>query len=478
MRTAAIIATMVVLLSSLGATAQDGQKPNPPSSSEQADAEKLIKDIFKDDYAKRTPADRQALARKMLSQALQSKDDPKSQFVLLREARDLASLAGDVQTALSAVDEMAKAFSVDSAAMRSTVLTNAAKTAKTPDDFKGLASMSLKMIDSLLLADDYDGAEKLAATASQNAKRSQDLPTINRAAAKSKEIAELRARYDKLKKAKETLAANPDDGPSNLLLGKFQCVTKGNWSAGLPLLAKCSDTALQALSAKELENPAQPADQVAVGDGWWDLSEKEPAPGKDNLKEHAVSWYSKAAAKVTGLSKSKIEKRVAEFGQQKLARGTWVDATDPKYFGEKGKPGDPIELSAKPGYYENRRMSTMPKGDFDGISVRITVDTAKEVRAWLVYEARTFTCFLDTARSTFVHAHDDGKSWIHDLDAPWTKREESVITVLLTDGAFVVYLDGKEMTRAKTLKTTLSSPMLEVRDGAAKFDKIQLRRLE
>jgi hypothetical protein len=97
---------------------RDPPKAPVPGAAAQQDAVKLIRDLFKADYAKRTPADVQALAVKLLQQGRETKDDPVGQFVLLQQARELAVQAGDLATALAAVDEAAKAYDVDSLSLK------------------------------------------------------------------------------------------------------------------------------------------------------------------------------------------------------------------------------------------------------------------------------------------------------------------------------------------------------------------------
>src|SRR6185436_5225004 len=65
-----------------------------PDANKQRDAEKAIRDIYKEQYAKKAPADRVQLAKVLLDQADKSGDDPSSRWVLYREAQDLASQAG------------------------------------------------------------------------------------------------------------------------------------------------------------------------------------------------------------------------------------------------------------------------------------------------------------------------------------------------------------------------------------------------
>jgi hypothetical protein len=51
-------------------------------------------------YAKKTAADRVALARKLLAAGPGNLDDPASRYVLLREAREVAAQAGDLSTVI------------------------------------------------------------------------------------------------------------------------------------------------------------------------------------------------------------------------------------------------------------------------------------------------------------------------------------------------------------------------------------------
>jgi hypothetical protein len=71
-------------------------RPPVPDAAKQRDAEKVIRDLFKEEYAKKAPADRQALMRALLDNASRSGEDLPSLWVLLREAQDIAVQLGDV----------------------------------------------------------------------------------------------------------------------------------------------------------------------------------------------------------------------------------------------------------------------------------------------------------------------------------------------------------------------------------------------
>jgi len=81
-----------------------------PSQAEQEESQKRIRELFKDEYAKRSPGDVLALAQKLLKQAAENKSESTLVFTLLREARDKAIEGGDPTLALTAIDESAKTF--------------------------------------------------------------------------------------------------------------------------------------------------------------------------------------------------------------------------------------------------------------------------------------------------------------------------------------------------------------------------------
>lgn len=298
-----------------------------PDPAKQKEAEKLLRDLYKDQYAKKAPADRQALARSLLEEARKSKDDPVSLWVIYREAQDVALQIGDVRTAVAAIDESARFFDVDALAMKNTALTSAAKSAKTPEELAFLALALDRLIEDFMAADLYDAADKSAATAVQAARRSNDPKSIARASSRAKEVTEAKTRFGAMKNVLQTLAKNPDDPGANLEMGQFLSFVKGNWDLGLRFLQKGSDAGLKALAERELTIPTAPAEQMPVADAWYDLAEKEKvAHRKGQLMAHARELYEGALPTAVGLVRSKIEKRLetitGSIGAAPAERGT------------------------------------------------------------------------------------------------------------------------------------------------------------
>ncbi|HVE41922.1 MAG TPA: hypothetical protein VNM14_18655 [Planctomycetota bacterium] len=282
-----------------------------PEAAKQREAEKLVRELLKDQYAKKAAADRQALARNLLEMAGKSAEDPAALWVLYREAQEVATQACDVKAAIQALDGAASDFDIDVLPQKSTTLLALSKNAKSPDDAAALIRALLVYSDDCVAVDQYDLADKAMSLAAQQARKANDPALTARSAIRSKEVAEAKSRYQAMKSVLETLAKTPDDPSANNEMGQFLCFVKGNWDLGLRFLVRGSDATLKALSQKELALPTQAAELAALGDGWWDLSEKDKSPlRKGQLQAHARQIYSMALATAPPLLKMKIEKRM------------------------------------------------------------------------------------------------------------------------------------------------------------------------
>jgi hypothetical protein len=298
------------------------KKLDVPDDAAQKEAEKTIKSLFKDDYAKRAPADRLALAKTLLKQGSETKDDNAARYVLFREAQDLAARGGDLETAFRAVDEMCRIYATNALVLNNAVLAAAAGAPRTPEEQKAIAQAYVTLAEDACQTRHFDLAAKASQAGLAAAKKVKDVPLLTKAEAQSKAMAVVGERYEKVKKSIEALAANPESPEANQAVGDFECLALGDWEAGLPKLAKGSDAGLKALAAKDLAKPSEGAELAALGDAWWDRAEKETGLSRSNLRQRAGYWYELASAKLSGLSKVKVDKRLEEIGPVKPDRGT------------------------------------------------------------------------------------------------------------------------------------------------------------
>ena len=309
-----LFALVVICARPLIAAAQgEPKQPVPPDAAQQG-ALTLVKEVFGQEWADaKTDQQKQALAKKLLTQAGESQDAT-NKYVLLRVARDVATQAADGLTAFEAIDEMDRAFQVDAVAMKAGVIYSGTKQAGLPAQHKVLAEAALALLDEAILKDDFDSAAKLADMARDEARKARDTELVKTAAARRQELEEIAKAFQQAKTAAATLEGNPTDPDANLVLGRYRCFVKGDWGNGLPMLALGSDPVLKALAVKELEGVSGHAEQAALGDGWWDLAKKNEGAARQSLRRRAVFWYRKALPGLTGLRKEVLKERLVEFG--------------------------------------------------------------------------------------------------------------------------------------------------------------------
>ena len=217
----------------------------------------LIREVYKEEYGQAITAEKRTeLAKKLLKKAEDTKDDPTNKFVLLRVVRDMAAQAGDVNTALQAVDEMAAEFSIDALEMNVQVLTKAASVLKKNDDQEQIVEEALTIINQAIAQDKYEVADRLGRLALLAAHKAKDVALVKRAKTRVKEIGEAAKAFEEVETAMKTLEEKPLDPEANLVVGKHLCFKKGEWKQGRSMLALGGDATLKALALREMR--AQP----------------------------------------------------------------------------------------------------------------------------------------------------------------------------------------------------------------------------
>jgi hypothetical protein len=297
----------------------EGKRLAVPDEQAQAKVLKVIKELYKADYAKRKPQEMLELAAKLTQEAADTKDDPAARFVLLREASELAARAGDATVTLQTVDELAREFDIDVLALKAERLA-AVIPAATPTANLAAAEACLTLLDEALAADDYEQALRLVSLATDAARKARSTALTSRAEARSKEVQAFQKEFETVKAARAKLREKPDDPDASLAVGKYLCLAKGDWKKGLPLLAQGGDAALRAAAQQELDSPADAEAQAKLGDGWWDAAGKATGRAKTQMQVRAIYWYEQAAPELKGLVKARVDKRLQEATALALPR--------------------------------------------------------------------------------------------------------------------------------------------------------------
>jgi hypothetical protein len=282
-----------------------------PSEEQQRAAEKTLRATYRDEYADSSIAGRQKLARRLLDRAVDTRDDLALRYVLYREACDAATGAGDLDTLLRAVDEVHGGYHVVGLSLKEPYLLKMEPALTKPEDLKRLGEVLLRLTQEAVELDQFDVAARSAQSALASGRKAKDAALTARADLAGRSVTELKAAFEKARKAEDTLASAPEDTSANLLWGEWLCFQKGRWDRGLGFLTKGPNSPVKRMAEKEFSGSAELNSLMEVADGWWELAERETRPlRKAQLVAHARSIYTAALPKSSGEIRAKIGKRL------------------------------------------------------------------------------------------------------------------------------------------------------------------------
>jgi hypothetical protein len=308
-----IMCVTVVAVSSLPSLSLGtDERAAVPSAGELAKANGVIKQLFKREYAKTKLADRLALAAKLLELGTETKDDPAARYLLFREASNIAAKAGDPVLAMRALDELTANFAVQVSDARIALAPLIIVGATTAKSAAAATDALLAAADDAKAANDWPTHVALAKAAETTSRKAGNPGLAVAARARLKEAQMLQTEADKAKGHFATLETSPDDETANLAVGRFYCLFKQDWAAGVACLLKSSDAKLKAAAEKDAKaRSGTEVDKTSAGDAWYDLANQLAVDVKPALQIRAHYWYMQAVADLGGLSKTRVEKRIA-----------------------------------------------------------------------------------------------------------------------------------------------------------------------
>jgi hypothetical protein len=369
-----------------------------PDSASLRDAEKIVRDAFKGEYARKSPADLQSFAKKLQTEAAKPQKEAGLQYVLLTETRDVAAQAGEIPIAIGAIDDLDRSFAIDVGAMKTEMLAAAMRYAKTPEAARLVAEAYGPIIEQAVERDDYDPALTLCPKAETAAKAAQSSSLLARVQSRTKEITALRDEYRNLKAAFKTIQETPADPAANLAVGLYRCFAKSDWLHGAPLLAKGSDAAIAALGQKEMTPPAETQAQVALADAWREAAEKRLGGLKNRLLSRALHWYEKALPEIPGLLRVKVEGYIetitkAVYGGTDILRKNLVFWVEPSR-----EPTDPYREHVSGAKVQNNGSTIITDSGAKAFQFNI----GPQSRGWLEYPASDAVRSIDKSGSMFA----------------------------------------------------------------------------
>ncbi|MCY2924695.1 MAG: hypothetical protein NT031_04530 [Planctomycetota bacterium] len=279
----------------------------------------LVNEVYGKDISKaKTREEQAALGKRLLRAGIDEQGSGAARYALLGVATDMAVQGGGVETALVAVDELAKSFAVDALLLKADTLANLERVKGV--DATALTEQCTRLLDEAIARDHYDIARKVAKQGVALARANGDHGAVLTAVARVQEVETIEAGHEQAQKALAILATDPNNTAAYLTAGRFLCFLKGDWEKGVPMLSNSSDKALKAVADMEVAKPTEPANQVELADGWWELAKKEQGLSRRRLREHAADLYKKALPSLTGVPKLKAQIRLEEM-QESLVGG-------------------------------------------------------------------------------------------------------------------------------------------------------------
>lgn len=250
--------------------------------------------------------------------------DAGRKYALLALAEQLALDAGSTSQALEIVARRATLFDIDPLTARHALLAKIARA----DDVRPDATLFAHIVETARLAteaeqfDLADAAADLAASTAKTIEREEKLRAaesrrrrepapvaigggLNAEAAQlQKAVRERRRQAFDFTAARDTLAASPDDAAAAEVVGRYLCLVKNDWRAGLPALAKGNHEGLRDLAGREIamEKGTAATARLALANGWWKLAEEGQdlsPPQTDAVRSHAAAIYRDIVARLS-----------------------------------------------------------------------------------------------------------------------------------------------------------------------------------
>jgi hypothetical protein len=290
-----------------------------PSEAKIEESARVVVGSLKTEYAdaKKTVANRAALAEKLLHLAAATQDDAAARYVLLEEARTQAIATGRVPLVLEAVDDLTRQYDVDPLDVKQAALSALAKTPLlNKDGAKVLTEAALVAVSEAIAVDRLASATQLIAVAEIGARKTLLKSLISQVAKHEVELKQIAKEFAQMQAAQERLLKDPADAEANLQAGTYLALRKGDWEHGLPLLAKAASGPLPALARGDLPAPEETKERRERGDAWWVGAEKEAGWQKAALRARAAYWYRLALPGLAGLTQVTTAERVKQAEEE------------------------------------------------------------------------------------------------------------------------------------------------------------------
>ena len=285
-----------------------------PDAAARKKSQQLVQTIFGEKYrAAKTPEEKWNIAVAMLDESKKVERGSADEYTLLRTGWKIAIGASHYEMAEKFRLALVETFAVpDELKLQAEAVRRLSLSRLNAVQIDNLLTTARHAIEDAMHVDDFDTARDMQQVAERLARRARDAATVRQLGQTGTTLARLAREYRKVSALLGSVG-NSNDPQASYQVGRYFCFFKGQWERGLPLLAEGSDLQTRRLAAEELAVSINPSDQIAVADGWWELSEDATLLEKVHLQKHAVTIYQRALSGLRGLTKTKVTMRIDEY---------------------------------------------------------------------------------------------------------------------------------------------------------------------
>lgn len=298
-------------IASIALTASAGDVPLPSEEDQAAARAKVRADRANDFIAAGSPSARIALSGELANEARRTIDTAE-RYALFSESLDLAIAGGRPTLSVEIAKAMAAEFDVDGWELQGKAYVSASLNVVDAGELEMASGLGFMLTEALVRDDSYATAADVAEAAQALARRTQDRLFAQLGLYYQRQTTSILREANSVSDARATLEKNPDDADANTAVGLFLCIHAGDWTKGLPMLAKGSDLALAKVADRDLESPTQRGLQALLGDTWWEFGERRPRDERDAFRNRASIWYQRARGGVSQLKQRDIDQKMSQ----------------------------------------------------------------------------------------------------------------------------------------------------------------------
>lgn len=293
------------------------REPVPPVP-ELSAAQAKLREIYREKISEATDSsDKAKLAGEMIATAETLEADPAGAYVLQRAALTLAVDAADAKELLKAIDQRVARFEVDSFEENLRWIQEFGEATASRDgstvDGDSIVKRAIPVIYAGIRADQYMPSSLVARIANRFTDNSIEDNVSRLLTRLRSQLGSAKREYDKSVEDLEQYRIDPENKAAGAAVGRFLCFVKGDWEKGLPLIAEGPGGDLAEVARMDLRGAQRAIDQAAIGDAWWDLSERGNGIYRQGAQDRAVMWYTQAFERLPeSLDRIHVKNRLQE----------------------------------------------------------------------------------------------------------------------------------------------------------------------